>query len=59
MTRSRDIYDRCYDTRACCFAVIRGAHRYCRALRGTDKEDGKCRFCKKNINDRTDKEEEA
>lgn len=58
MTRFREKYDICHDTRECCFAVIHGGLRLCKALRETYETDGTCEFCKANINDRTDKKEE-
>lgn len=55
MTRFRDTYKRCPDSRPCFAAKVRGTERFCGILRTVYEKDGECRFCKRRITDRTDK----
>ena len=57
MTKFRETYERCPDSRPCFAAKMRGTERICHALRDIDYKDGQCPYCKQCITDRTDKPE--
>lgn len=55
MTRFRDTFKQCPDSRPCFAAKIRGTEKFCNILREVYERDGQCRFCKQKITDRSDK----